>query len=181
MEIVSGINSRCKNAQGGVKKLWLMPYIKYSRSQIVLNGNILTSFPSSTLYEFESIGDVSFDENMQENEGGKFFNIAFQIRTDKDAEVRNFLKFDFRAVGLDRLGNYRLLGTYNGLTCTSINKVSGSGKSDFNGFNLSFEGQEEKEAPYFYDLNVITGAGGEFLLQENGSFILQENGFKILL
>ena len=181
MEIVSGRNRNCKDLQGGIRKIWLFPFVKYSRSQITITNNVLTYFPATTIFEFETIGDFGIEQTMAENEGGKYYDISFEIQIDNHDEIMKFLNLDFRAVGLDRQGNYRLFGVYNGLTCNSVNKSSGSNKSDFNGFKLSFEGQEEKEAPFFYDLEVITASDFDSLLQENGDFLLQENGFKIKL
>jgi hypothetical protein len=179
MEIISGRNLACKDSQGGIERLWLFKYIKYSRSQITIENNILTAFPPTDIYEFEFVGDVGVTENVEEDDGGKYYGINFDIKIDNHIEIQKFLDFDFRAVALDRLGNYRLLGVWNGLTCTSINKNTGSNKSDYNGFILSFEGQELIESPYFYDISIITE--NSYLLQENGDFILQENGFKIIL
>jgi hypothetical protein len=178
MEIVSGRNLKCKDLQGGVKKVWLFPFVKYSRSQITVLNELLIKFPDSTLYEFQCIGDIGITQAMNENEGGKYYDTSFDIQIDNHIEIMRFLNFDFRAVILDRAGNYRLLGLWNGIRCNSINKVSGSNKSDFNGFKLSFDGQEISEAPYFYDLDLILG---DYLLQENGDYLLQENGYKIKL
>ena len=167
MEIISGRNRVCKDSQGGIKRIYLFPFVKYSRSQIQLNNNVLISFPSTEVFEFEVVGDLGVTQAMSENDGGKFFDISFEVLIDGHLEINKFLKKDFRAVILDRLGNYRLLGCFNGLTCNSVNKTTGSGKSDFNGFKLSFEGQEIKEAPFFYDLNVITNPDTTLLLSSS--------------
>ena len=180
MEIVSGINRSCKDAIGGVNKVYLFSWIKYSRSQIGINGNLLTSFPQSDVFEFETIGDVTYNEDTQEDDGGKFYNISLSFKIGNYSEIEKLLKINVRAVVFDRNGNYRLLGTFNGLFCTKITKETGSNKSDFNGFKIDFEGKELRESLFFTDLEIITGAQS-FLLQENGDFLLQENGFKIVL
>ena len=33
MEIINGYNRKCKDSVGGVRKVWLCKYVKYSRSQ----------------------------------------------------------------------------------------------------------------------------------------------------
>ena len=180
MEIVSGINRDCKDAIGGVNKVYLFSWVKYSRSQIVINDNILTSFPESDVYEFETIGDVQFNEDTQEEDGGKFYNISLSFKIGNYSDAEKLLKKNVRAVVLDRNGNFRLLGTFNGLFCTKVGKETGSNKSDFNGFKIDFEGRELRESLFFTDLEIITGSQS-FLLQENGDFLLQENGFKIIL
>ena len=181
MEIINGRNTVCKDSQGGVSNVWLFKYVKYNRSQIVIQNSELISFPESDIYEFEFIGDTGFNENIVEEDGGKYYQISFDIQIDGYTNPKKFLDFDYRAVALDRLGNFRLLGVYNGLTSPSVNKTTGSSKSDFNGLKLTFEGRELIESPYFYDIEVITGVQIGYLLQENGDYLLQENGFKIIL
>jgi len=179
MEIVNGRNRQCKDLQGGIETLWLFPYVKYSRSQITIVDNVLTLFPFSDVYEFSFVGDTGFTENVVEEEGGKYYNISFSFQIYGKSEVEKFLKKDFRAIALDRQGNYRLLGVYNGLRCESVQTTTGTNKSDFNGFTIAFEGKELIESPYFYELEIV--AGFDYLLQENGDYLLQENGFKIIL
>ena len=180
MEIVSGINRDCKDAIGGVNKVYLFSWVKYSRSQIVIDNNILTSFPESNVYEFETIGDVQFNEDTQEDDGGKFYNISLSFRIGNYSYAEKLLKKNVRAVVLDRNGNFRLLGAFNGLFCTKVGKETGSNKSDFNGFKIDFEGKELRESLFFTSLDTIT-SGTSYLLQENGDFLLQENGDKIIL
>ena len=178
MEIISGINRSCKDAIGGVNKIYLFSWVKYSRSQIGINGNILTSFPTSDVYEFETIGNVSFTEDTQEDEGGKYYNITLSFQIGNYFDIEKLLKKNVRAVVLDRNGNYRLLGVFNGLYCNKVTKESGSNKSDFNGFKIDFEGRELRESLFFDNLEVINTS---FMLQENNDFVLQEDDFKIIL
>ena len=142
--------------------------------------SLLTSFPQTDVFEFETIGDVTYNEDTQEDDGGKFYNISLSFKIGNYSEIEKLLKRNVRAVVFDRNANYRLLGTFNGLFCTKITKETGSNKSDFNGFKIDFEGKELRESLFFTDLEIITGAQS-FLLQENGDFLLQENGFKIVL
>ena len=180
MEVLNSIYRNCADSNGGIKKLYLFPYVKYSRSQITIVNNVLTSFPQSTIFEFEPLADYSAEQSGQENEGGKFFDLSLSFQIANHPEISKFLNKYFRAVILDRNGNYRLLGTFNGLSCNSVNKSSGSGKADFSGFKLSFDGMEILEAPFFTSLDIVTGAES-YLIQENGDYLLQENGFKIIL
>lgn len=157
MEIVSGINRDCKDAIGGVNKIYLFSWVKYSRSQIGISGNLLTSFPTSDIYEFETIGDVQFNEDTQEDDGGKFYNISLSFKIGNYSDIEKLLKRNVRAIILDRNGNYRLLGAFNGLFCAKVSKETGSNKSDFNGFKIDFEGKELRESLFFDDLEIITG------------------------
>ena len=181
MEILNNIYKIC-NSLAGVKKLYLFTYVKYPRSSIVVEDNVLTDFPTSELYEFYTIGDVSFTENITEDDGGKYYDISLSFKTKLFDEALKIVNKDIRAVIQDNNGNYRLLGNYNGLTCESFNKTTGQSKSDFNGLEFTFSGKELRESFFFYDLEVIAGeAGLSYLLQENGDYLLQQNGFRIVI
>lgn len=181
MEILSSINRDC-NGVSGVKRLYLFSYVKYSRSQIELDNNVITAFPTTNIYEFSTVGDVDFSESTNEEDGGKYYEITLSFKTNKFDEVLRLKNKDIRAIVLDNNGNYRMLGNYNGLTCETFRKTTGQSKTDFNGFEFSFSGKEQREAFFIKDLQVITGIdGSSYLLQENGDYLLQENGFRILL
>lgn len=182
MEILtSGINRECNDAQGGVLKLYLFGWEKYNRSQIEVDNNVLLSFPYNEVAEIGFIGNVDFTEEQQEDDGGEFYSISLSFKVKNTSEVFKYTKRNLRAVVLDRNGNYRLLGTYNGLFIDRLNKDTGLSMSDFNGFEVQLSGKELRESPFFYDLGIINNADYEVLLQENGDYLLQENGFKIKL
>jgi hypothetical protein len=58
--LTNGYTRKCKSGQGGLNKVYLFSYTKYARSQIVLNQNIVTSFPETIIYEFETVGNATF-------------------------------------------------------------------------------------------------------------------------
>lgn len=182
MEILtSGINRECNDSQGGVSKLYLFGWEKYSRSQIEIDNNVLLSFPYNEVYEIGFIGNVDFTEEQQEEDGGGFYSTSLTFKVKNTSEVFKYTKKNIRAVILDRNGNYRLLGTFNGLFIDRLNKETGLSMSDFNGFEVQLSGKELREAPFFYDLSIITNPDYDVLLQENGDYLLQEDGFKIKL
>jgi hypothetical protein len=186
--INDGRNRICKDSVGGINKIYLFKHVNYSRSQITLNNNILTSYPATTIYEFQVDNEPSVSQKQNEQSGGKFYelDISLDLVRESGYVYQSFLNFDFNIIIKDRNGNFRFLGNRNGLTCETVNYSVGNGKSDFNGVKLSFTGQEEKDAWY---INNLSAAGftidgediNEYLLQENGDFILQEDGFKIIL
>lgn len=176
-DLTQNILLQCKDLQGGVKKLYLLPFKKWLRSQITINNMIVTQIPSSDYYLFESYGDFGISEQMQEDEGGKFFNISFSIKIPNYINIGNFLNQEFRAVGLDRNGNNKIYGLWYGLECVSIEHNTGGSKNEYNGLTLKFEGKEIMEAPY---INSINDLDTNYLLQENSDYILQENLGKIL-
>jgi len=185
--ITSGRDRVCRNNLGGISKLWLFPFVKYSRSQIVINNNVLLSFPDTTIYRFNYNGNPAPAENQSENDGGKFYDlsISFDLLYSTDApNIEKLLKKDYRLIFQDRNGLYRIFGLYTGLVCDSLTYNSGSGKSELNGFTLSFTGQEEKgsffidnlEDAGFFDADIdfrITELG-EFRITENDNFRITE-------
>tara|TARA_R110000851_G_scaffold75456_1_gene166341 strand:- start:20693 stop:21235 length:543 start_codon:yes stop_codon:yes gene_type:complete len=177
------ITRKCKDSQGGLDKIYLFKHINYSRSQIVLNDNILVTYPSTVIYEFEVNNQPSVNQTNQENEGGKFYDLSinFDLSKELGRDFSYMLGFDFNIIIKDRNGKFRFLGNQNGLTCNDVKYTTGGSKNSLNGVSLSFSGQEEKEAYY---INNLTSSGFEiasYLLQEDGFNLLLENGFKILL
>ena len=91
MEIISGINRSC-NGVSGVKRLYLFSYRKHPRSSIIVSNNVLQNFPTSTLYEFYTVGDVNFSENIQEDDGGKYYDISLTFKTNLDNRKLTIIK-----------------------------------------------------------------------------------------
>jgi hypothetical protein len=181
---VVGIYRTCKQFNGGVPYVYLFDYKKVSRGDIVINGNELISYPTTDVYEFELNESSNLSIENKKEDLGDYWDISFSLKLpnfDKD-----ILKKDLIAITLDNNGKYRILGLYNGLEIEKITKSSGGAKSDFNGIEISFRGQE-KINPYFISnlenagFNVVGEITFDYLLQENGDFLLQENGFKIIL
>lgn len=183
---INGYTRKCKYSLGGLKKVYLFPYVKYSRSQIVLNGNILVTYPITTIYEFEVETNPSVSQTQSEENGGKYFSISLSLDLPNTLgyDFQKVLNKDYNIIVEDRNGKLRFLGNRNGLECTSLNYDTGSSKNSFSGLKLSFEGKEENEAWFIndlYDAGFDIYNGIDELLQENGDLLLQENGFKIIL
>jgi len=175
--ITSGRLIKCKEFQGGIRKLYLLPFVKYARSQIKVVDSELVLFPASDYYLFESVNEIGITQSMSENEGGKFYSYSFELLLHDYAEIDKFLKVDFRAIAEDRNGNSIMLGLYNGITANNSDRSSGSAKTDFNGYKISFDGQEQYEAPFLNIQDLETA----YLLQENGDYLLQENLGKFII
>lgn len=188
MEIVSGYNRKCKDSVGGVRKVWLCKYVKYSRSQIITSGNILVSFPDTFIYSFHSVEASNASESMEQNEGGKFYNqsisLSFQGADPKEIELLQ--NIDFRILYLDNNGIYKILGLRNGMEAGTITYETGGAKSSLNGFKINFTGKEKEESVFVTDLaDVGFIEEGEtpdhFLLLQNGDFFMLENNDNLIL
>jgi hypothetical protein len=181
VSLTSGRVRGCKDSIGGISKVYLFPFVNYTRSQIVQTDLVLTSFPVTTIYEFETNNNPDFTNSQQENEGGKFYDenitlefVGFQV-TD---EFEKFLYQNFRCIVLDRNGKYRLLGAYNGLICESIDKTTGDSKNSFKGFKLSFTGQEQLPALFMDDLtgfNIIVF--DNYIFEDGENYIFDGNNY----
>jgi hypothetical protein len=182
--LTNGRNRKCKSNIGGVKLIYLFPFIKYSRSQIIRTGLELTTFPSTTIYAFEGV-NLSFTDSQSTEDGGKFFTenlTADFIGLELNTSFRKLVDDDYRVIVKDNNNKYRLLGAYNGLI-TEFNSTSGGNSSDFSGYNLTFDGKERQEALFIDDLE---DAGfiislDNFLLLEDGTPILTEGNEKIII
>ena len=180
--ITSGYTRKCKNSQGGISEVYLFPYVEYSRSQIVTSGNVLTTFPSTTIYKFYCNNQPNATETQETDAGGKYYNqsIGFEFESKDDTEnILKLLKKDYRIIFKDRNGLFRIFGLFTGLTCDSINYTTGNAKSDFNGFKLDFKGKEEKQsffinnlidAGFNFELNFRITQTGDFRVTQSGDF-----------
>lgn len=188
MEIVNGYNRKCKDSVGGVRKVWLCKYVKYSRSQILTDGNILVLFPDTFIYSFHSVEASNASESMEQNEGGKFFNqsisLSFQGADPKEIELLQ--NIDFRILYLDNNGVYKIFGLRNGMEAGTITYETGSSKNSLNGFKINFTGKEKEEAVFVVDLATVgfieEGVIVEHnLLLQNGDFFMLENNDNLIL
>lgn len=179
MEIISGYSRKCRDSIAGVKRIWLFKYIKYNRSQIVINGNILISFPETIVYRFEDAIAPVITETQEQNEGGKYFNQSISLRfpSNNDFSVEILNDVDFRLMSLDNNGNYRVYGLFNGLQSNGVNYETGSAKNNLNGFTVTLTSFEEKESVFVenpFEIGFVEH-GEVFRTTEDGSIRSLEN------
>jgi hypothetical protein len=152
--ITKDINRICKDLQGGIDKVYLFPYVKYSRSQITTVEQTVTVFPASILFDWVGInptfnettsivgGDVAWSQSLS-------FEIPKMYATQ---EVFKLAEQYYRAIYIDKIGNIRILGLYNGLD-SQITQESGSDKASLNGYKVTMTGKEDNQAYYLDNLN----------------------------
>ncbi len=156
--IQKGYKEDCKNFQGGVDKVYLFPYVKYGVSDITFGGSSkvnnpnaqnITRFPSTTIYEYEAV-NITFTENATITSGGIEWAQDLSFTLPRSFEALNAFKLmyqDYSAIILDRNGNYRLIGLWNGGEVT-INAGTGGEKNAMNGSTISLKAREDNQA-YF--------------------------------
>ena len=153
MEIVSGYSRKCKSRVSGIKTIWMLKFVKHSKTLIQTSGNFLTKFPETFVYKFDSLQNPTPVQTMGQNEGGKFYDISVSLTFvgTEIGQLERLQKSDVRMLTLDNNGIYRIYGLYNGLTAGNITYTTGQSKADLNGFKIDFTGQEEKEAFFVLD------------------------------
>ncbi len=183
VDITQGRERLGKGLLGGVDKVYLFPYVKYSRSQITISDQRLTVFPATTVYDYHSIA-TAFNETTEYEGGAVAWNQSFTVefpRTQESAQIHRMVNKYYRAIYIDRLGNIRILGLYNGLEAQITNET-GTDKAGFNGYKVSFTGKENNQAYYLKDLtgitvynpdNYIFQSGCNFIFQDGNNYIFQ--------
>ena len=167
---------QCSNSQGGVSKLYIMPFVDYLESEITVVNNMLVSFPFSTIYDLNAINinynldgkedkDIYYDEKVS-------FQIKKLLETDN---FREFIQQDYRIIIKDNNGKFRLLGLRNGLKGEYKEDV-GTNRNEFNGDALNSRGKEKFSAPYLNDLSFFNIMPIEGLLLQDGNDNIIQDG-----
>ena len=187
--ICEAVNSnyarKCKDSQGGLANIWLLPYVKYVRSQIITTNNVLNTFPATIIYPFYSVANPSATDTTETDGGGKYHEQKITLTllgSEGGFELTKLTAKDYRVIFLDRNGKYRILGLYNGLEAGSLTYGTGASHSDLNGFKIDFSGKEENEA-YFITNLADAGFSEEafFRITQDGNFrITQDDNFRII-
>ena len=160
-KITKAVGRSCNNRQGGIDKLYLFAYVKYSKSLNLVQDQKVVTFPLTDAFLYEA-ENISFSESTSVKNGGIEWSqdLNFTITESNDlSEVYKLANQDYSAVILDRNGNYRFIGMRNGGEVT-VKSTSGVSKSDMNGYTISLKAKEDNQAYYVPDFetlfNVIT-------------------------
>ena len=172
-DIDKGFREVCKTQQGGIDKVYLFPYVKYGVSDIAFRGNSrvndpdaqsISRFPDTTIFEYEAV-NISYTENATITRGGIEWsqNLSFTLPASfKDLNAFKLMYKDYSAIILDRNGNYRLIGLWNGGE-VAINAGTGGSKNAMNGSTISLKAKEDNQA-YF-----LTNFDTDFTIFNNES------------
>jgi len=168
---ISNIEDRiCKNLQGGIDAIYLFPFVKYSRSQIKTLGQKLVEFPTTQIYTyFSQVAD--FSENTSVERGNVTWTQTLNLellKTYEGSEVWKLVNKDYRAIFIDRVGNIRILGLYNGCEAT-VTDTTGSDKSSANSYQITITAKEDNQAYYMDSLLP------EFIIDTEKNYIFNES------
>jgi|TARA_R110000765_G_scaffold42831_1_gene90164 hypothetical protein len=153
-DLTKGVAKRDNDRQGGLKKIYLTEYVDYSRSDVSLNGQIISSMPTATIYEYDVHG-ASFEETQSREDGGEVYSqkLSFVVQgTRNSEEFWKLTKKPHHCIVLDEQGNGRFLGLRNGVEAIVSDK-SGANKSDLNGYTIEIDGKEDHQAYFIVNLS----------------------------
>ena len=177
LEITKGRLKKCKDSIGGIKNIYLAPFINYSLSQIVYDGVSLTSFPQTFIYKFELISADVFQQQGNENDGGKYYDQTLELTFIKlsafdNLQFQKLLRKDYFIVVEDRNGNFFLGGFRNGMIAEKLE--SGVNQQ----YKITFNGQETDFAPFCETLigtDLIIFEGYQKIFQSDEGFVFQND------
>ena len=154
-DLTKGFAKRQNGRQGGLKKIYLLEYVDYSRSAVVIDNELITSIPTSTIYEYDVHG-ASFEETQSREDGGEVYSqkLSFVMQgTRRLNELWKLAKKPHHCIVVDEQGNGRFLGLRNGVEATVSDK-SGANKADLNGYTVEIDGREENQAYFINDIDA---------------------------
>jgi hypothetical protein len=176
--ISADILKLCKDLQGGIDTVYLFPYVKYNRKQITIVGQKVTVFPKTDIYKVHSTAS-SFNENSEVEGGADFYNQTLTLqfpKTTVQSEIYKFTKALYRAIYIDRLGNIRILGLWNGLEA-SVTNETGTEKEALNGYRVTFTGKEDNQAYFLDNLNIVSGFDLKIFMDGNTAIFQNGNNY----
>ena len=153
-DLTQGLAKKHNDGQGGLKKIYLTEYVDYSRSQVVISDESITSIPTATIYEYDVYG-ASFEETQTREDGGEVYSqkLSFVVKgTRNSEEFWKLTKKPHHCIIVDEQGNGRFLGIRNGVEAIVSDKT-GANKSDLNGYTIEIDGKEDNQAYFIADLS----------------------------
>jgi len=171
MSNLAEYTKKCKNTLGGLKKAYLMEYVFYDETLIKSQAMTLTRFPQTIIYPFDCIG--TYTQDTQFEAGNVSFNQVVNLNLSKVYDVLDahiFIEKDFRIIAETNNEQLIIFGVNNGLV-GSMTNASGTEKAEYNGFNLTFTGLEEKAGLLINELtDFFTVVGDVYGFNYNFNF-----------
>ena len=167
---IQGIGKQCKDNIGGIKRVFIIPTdelqsIGLNTSRTMVN-NIVTVTPAEGTgnakfrqYNFlKATGGMTSTATINEN-GTIYYTTVLSLQfikmeADKQIEINNLVRGDFRVMVEDMRGNYWYLGYDNPVTATAATAAAGTAYEDLNGYTLELS-DVSKDMPYQIDLTTV--------------------------
>lgn len=184
--LTKGRNEPCSDSVGGIRKVYLFSFVKYADSQIQgTKGVVLTSFPSTTIYDFW-VQNATFNEDINNDENGVFYsqNLSFTLKKQDVNTTRNLniaSKGELRFIVEYNDGGYKIGGLFNGAEINNIELNSGGNKADGSLYNVSITGQELHQSAFIDDLSSAGFTIGQWLTTESGDDLVTQDYYNIII
>ncbi len=182
IDLTQGRDRGCKDSIAGLDIIYFSSFVDYDRSEIIIDGATLTSFPGTFIYEFKVL-NANFSESQTEEDGGKSWSqsLSFdlpKINLESNLELIKLVNKDHIVLVKDRNGFFRLMGLFNGIT-TELTKTTGSSKGEFSGYKVTIDATEDLSAVFVDDLLdvgfiIVDGEPINYIFQDGDNFIFQD-------
>ena len=152
-DITNGRDKSCKNAIAGTSKVFLFNDIENPFT--VVEGIVTAVNPLLTdVFQYDLIGDgntfvqsLASDRNTGTSINTQTLTLVLPKIRKEDTHQFNLLAYGYpKAVVLDRMGNYHVVGISEGIDFL-VAPTTGGAKADFNGYNLTGTSMESQIAP----------------------------------
>ena len=172
-DISKGRGLSCKDAIGGLRKVYFINYDEMSEADYTYDtdGETITAvanLPSAYEYDLHLGNDLTQNVNSSAENGTTYFEQVLNLTLKKltaadNAEIRQIAYGHPKIMVLDQMGNYMLVGAINGTDVTGGTAVTGNAMGDLNGYTLSLTGMEKTLANFYTgdfasEFTVVTGA-----------------------
>ena len=155
--IANGRAEVCKDTVGGLEAIYFINYgdITAKTYDVTDTDMIATVTGVSNLYKFELKGTNSFEQTFTSSrENGTTFveqTLSIQLKKQDAATTKNVKLLAYgrpNIVVKDNNGNFFLAGLERGMDVTTGTISNGTALGDFNGYSLTFVGQEKIPANF---------------------------------
>lgn len=143
--------SECFSSKGGLKTIWLAPYVK--DAFVIGSGDTVTGFKSGITWYKQEVwrnttsleSTLNVDDNSGLNEVTTLLTIVYR-KMDKENRMNAnaIAKGDFIAVAEDANGEFYALGVEEPCRSSSGTGTTGTNREDSNRFELQIEDHNSK-------------------------------------
>ena len=158
-EITKGRLISCKDAVGGLRKVYFINYDDMPDTAYTydLDGETITAVagqPSAYEYDLHLGNDLTQNINSSAENGTTYFEQVLNLTLKKlsavdNTEIRQLAYGHPKIMVLDQMGNYMLVGAINGADLSGGSAATGNAMGDQNGYTLSFTGMEKTLANFY--------------------------------
>ncbi len=140
----------CRNSVGGISTAYIANFSSVDSLTISSGGTVDNISMSGFFYEYKfrrNTGSFKETITVSDENASVFYapEVVLQfsrMEAFKRTQIQLLSQADVMIIILDNNGKYWLAGSSSGLTLTAGDADAGKAKGDFNGYHLTFTGQE---------------------------------------